>query len=168
MKIEFERSLSKKIRKQIERFEFDVGVLENKPHKDPKETPRFGEPDLGQYAGGPVRKLSRIVGPLTVAEIFVENMKRLNINLLLEPFRKKDDELNRFVTYFLRLVTKKPGTSIKRIENLLQAVVRNPILRKDYGDNSSFAADNKGFDRHLFDTGQMFRNIKARVKRVRR
>jgi hypothetical protein len=103
---------------------------------------------------------------LTTGEILVENMKRLNINLLLRPFQEQNSQIMKFTRYFLQLVTKKPGISIKRVENLLQAIVRNPILQQEYGGNSANTADDKGFDRHLFDTGQMFKAIKARVKRV--
>lgn len=56
--------------------------------------------------------------------------------------------------------------SIKRVENLLQAVVRNPILKLEYGDNTAITADMKGFDRHLFGTGQTFKAIKAKANRV--
>lgn len=66
----------------------------------------------------------------------------------------------------MEMITIKPNMSKKRLENLLQAIVRNPILRLEYGKNTATAADNKGFDRHLFDTGQMFKAITARAKRV--
>lgn len=154
-----------RLEKQIEGFEFEVGVLQDKVHKNPVETPLFGTPVLKEYAGGPIRPTSSTKSELTIGDVLVENMKRLGINLLLEPFQNPDDELNKFTTAFLRYAAAKKG-SLKRVENLLQAVVRNPILRKEYGNNKGFTADNKGFDRHLFDTGQMFKAIRARVKRV--
>ena len=39
-------------------------------------------------------------------------------------------------------------------------------LKKEYGNNKAATADNKGFDRHLIDTGQTFKEIRARAKRV--
>lgn len=91
-------------------------------------------------------------------------MKRLGINILWEPFQKPNSEILRFTTSFLKMAIAKQNT--QRVVNLLQAIVRNPILRQEYGANTSSTADNKGFDRHLIDTAQMFKAIKARVKRV--
>lgn len=89
-------------------------------------------------------------------------MKRLNINLLQAPFKDANNaDIVKFMQAFLKSAV--AGRSMKRVENLLQAVVRNPILRLDYGRNKSSTADAKGFDRHLFDTGQMFQAIKVKV-----
>jgi hypothetical protein len=159
------RSFYKKLEKSIEGYQFEVGVLKDKIHKQPIESPRFGPPNLREYAGGPIRPTSRIPSELTIGDVLVENMKRLGVNLLLEPFQNPDAELNKFTTAFLRYASAKKGT-LKRVENLLQAVVRNPILRQDYGPNKGNTADAKGFDRHLFDTGQMFKAIRAKANRV--
>jgi hypothetical protein len=45
----------------------------------------------------------------------------------------------------------------------LQAIVRNPILRGDYGKNKKETIKRKGFDRYMIDTGQFFNSIIARV-----
>lgn len=166
MKIQLGNKWSKTLKRSIESYEFDVGVLEDKAHKNPIEHSIFGEPQLGSYAGGPVRKMSRLPGEATVGEVLVDNMKRLNVNILLRPFQEKNSEINKFTEYFLRVVLKKSTNGKKRLENLLQAIVRNPILKQEYGPNKSSTADTKGFNRHLFDTGQMFKAIRARVRRV--
>lgn len=159
------KSFKKKLSGKINRFEFEVGVLENKPHNEPQDHGRFEEPKLTSYAGGPVRKQSRQKSEKDTGEILVENMKRLNINLLLRPFQETSSDILKFTKAFLSYAL--DGKSgLKRVENLLQAVVRNPILKKEYGQNKAPTADAKGFDRHLFDTGQMFKAIKAKVKRV--
>jgi hypothetical protein len=49
------------------------------------------------------------------------------------------------------------------LTNAIQAIVRNPILRGDYGRNNLFTQKVKGFNRLMIDTGQFFNNIKARV-----
>lgn len=165
MKLELSGAFLKSLTKSIEGYEFEVGILNDKPHRFPVESPLFGPPNLKDYAGGKIRPTSRIASDLTIGDVLIENMKRLNINLLLEPFQNPDSELNQFTTAFLRFAAGKKGT-LKRVENLLQAVVRNPILRLEYGKNKGTTADNKGFDRHLFDTGQMFKAIIARAKRV--
>lgn len=166
MKLEFSKSFAKKLKGRVERYEFEVGILEDKPHREPMEHGLFGEPNLTTYAGGPVRKATRTAGPQSVGEVLVQNMERLNINLLLRPFQEKNSDILKFTKSFMEMITTRPNMPKKRLENLLQAIVRNPILRKEYGNNSSSTADNKGFDRHLFDTGQMFKEIKARAKRV--
>ncbi|WKV32907.1 putative neck protein [Bdellovibrio phage MAC3UK] len=165
-KIELSKGFAKRLASRIEQYDFEVGILTDGPHYDPVETNLFDSPELGQYAGGPVRKKTRVEGEKTIAEVFVANMERMNTDLLLEPFRSsKNAEITKFTTAFLRLATGGKIT-LKRVENLLQAVVRNPILRQDYGGNTAPTADAKGFDRLLIDTAQMFKAIKARAKRV--
>lgn len=165
MKINLGSSWGKKLQRRVNNVEFEVGVLDDSPHKLPVEQKLFETPQLKTYAGGPVRKTSRQLSGVSVGDVLVQNMERTNTNFLLEPFLKKDSEIMKFTNYFLRYVVGRPGISIKRIENLLQAIVRNPILNQEYGPNDSATADNKGFDRHLFDTGQMFKSIRARMKR---
>lgn len=156
----------KQLKRRVEQYEFEVGVLEDKDHKQPKHHGLLEQPQLGSYAGGPVRKATRESSGVMIGDVLVANQERLNTNLLLEPFQKKDTDLMKFTTYFLRFVCQVKGTSIRRVENLIQAVVRNPILNQEYGQNTATTADNKGFSRHLFDTGQLFKAIKARAKRV--
>lgn len=160
------RTFAKRLKKRIEGFQFEVGVLQDKEHRLAKETPLFGQPDLGSYAGGPVRKATRVGSGKTVGDVLIENQERMGVNLLLEPFKDKSSDMMRFVKAFLISAITKKGTNFKRVENLLQAVVRNPILRGDYGPNSSATADAKGFNRPLIDTAQTFKSITAKVKRV--
>ena len=163
MELKLSRNFTKSMANKVGKYEFEVGVLGTVAHKEPKSNK---EP-AGSYAGGPVRRKSSEGSEGTAGDILVKNMKRLNTNLLSEPFEKKNSDIIRFMKGFFNLVAKR-GMSEKRLENLLQAVVRNPILKKKYGQNTSTTADNKGFDRHLIDTGQMFKAIKAKVKRVSR
>lgn len=131
----------------------------------PKDAPLGKPQETKSYAGGPVRKTSRVRSGKSISEIFIDMQKRLGINLLWKPFEDETTELNRFVKAFLMQAT--GGVrKLKRVENLLQAVVRNPILRLEYGSNKASTADNKGFDRLNFDTGQTFKAIKAKAKRV--
>lgn len=168
MKISLDKKWSKELKRRIDGYEFEVGVLDDKPHMNPVEHSLFETPQLRTYAGGPVRRTSRVPGELSTGDVLVQNMERLNINLLLRPFQEKNSEINKFTQYFLKLALRRPGTTLRRIENLLQAIVRNPILKQEYGTNKPMTADGKGFNRHLFDTGQMFRAIRARVMKVGR
>lgn len=155
------RGWEKRLSKRIEKYEFEVGILEDKEHKNPKTSTTFGEQDLTSFAGGPARKKSSIGSGQKISEVFNANQMRMNTNLLLEPFENKSSDIVKFTKEFLKLVFDASYT--RRVENLLQAVVRNPILRGDYGENSSFTADQKGFNRLLIDTAQTFKAIKARV-----
>ena len=53
----------------------------------------------------------------------------------------------------------------QRILNGMRAVVRNPILRGEYGKNSAKWAAVKGFNDLLMMTGQFFKAIEARFKK---
>lgn len=163
MKLQIGKSWGQKLQKQVGRYAVEVGVLEEKPHMNPVEHGLFEEPLLKSYAGGPVRRTSRVPGPNTIGDVLVQNMERLNINILLRPFQEKNSDILKFTNYFLKYIVGGLGASQKRVENLVQAIVRNPILKQEYGPNSPQTADAKGFNRHLFDTGQVFKNIKARI-----
>lgn len=164
MELKLGNRFVKQLQSRIEGYEFEVGVLDPKPHRDPIETPRFQTPSLGEYAGGPVRRASRKTSGQSTGDVLVSNMERLNINLLLRPFQDQSADINKFTKAFLQSAVAQK--SMKRVENLLQAIVRNPILRGEYGSNKAHTADAKGFDRHLIDTAQMFKAIRARAKRV--
>lgn len=156
-----------RLKSSIEKYEFEVGVLQDKPYKQPVYHGLLDQPQLKTYAGGPVRKTSRENSGKMISEVFLDNMKRLDINLLQKPFQDAGSDIMKFTQRYLKFVVYKQG-NIKRVENLLQAIVRNPILKQEYGENSAWTADSKGFSRHLFDTGQMFKAIVARaVMRVR-
>lgn len=161
MKLGFGKSWTKTLERNIEGYEFEVGVLEDKEHLEPVDQGLYQPPQIRTYAGGPVRKTSRKSSGVTTGDVLVENMERLNTNLLLEPFQKQSSEIMQFTREFLKSAIGKGSPN--RVRNLLQAIVRNPILEQKYGNNSAGTADAKGFDRHLFDTGQMFKAITARV-----
>lgn len=163
MEIKLEKGFIKKLKSKIHAYEFTVGVLNDGPHMAPKHTSLYDEPDLGTYAGGPVRKKSREQSGLTIGQVLTENMSRYGTNFLVEPFLARNNaDITKFANQFLKTAFAEKGNP-KRIENLLQAIVRNPILRGDYGANSSSTADAKGFSRFLIDTGQLFKAIKAKV-----
>ncbi len=62
---------------------------------------------------------------------------------------------------------------IRRIESAARALVRNPIMRKDFGSNAlatikggvgynGYRTQGKGFDWPMIDTGTFFNSIKAK------
>lgn len=164
MKIELDRRFKKKAQGLFGKYEFEVGVLNDKPHREPMRGERGlkGADVIGKYAGGSVRKASRKPSGMSVAEVSAANRDRLGFNYLTEPFEKKNSDIIKFSNEFFKLVFGR--SQKKRCENLLQAIVRNPILRGDYGGNSALTQKIKGFNRGMIDTAQLFKAIRAVVK----
>ncbi len=173
LKIKLDGRFVKEARGRIEKFYFETGVLEDKPHRLPKKRLKGEKTDavglLKTFAGGPARSLSRRKSGLSISQVSERLRKNTGINFYTRPWKKSASKANRdlvrFIRSFMRLITQ--GGKLqekKRLENALQAVVRNPILRGEYGRNSSAAAKAKGFNRFMIDTAQLFRAIKARVR----
>lgn len=141
----------------LEKYDFQVGIFESTAHKEAE--PR----STGTYAGGPVRKASRTNSGKTVSQVSEELRARTGINIFTQPFiAKKNKEIVTFVKEYFDLCAGR--TQKRRVENLMQAIVRNPILRGDYGKNSPLTAKIKGFNRFMIDTAQLFRAITAKIK----
>lgn len=168
--MKFEMKLKERLEKSLHGYNFEVGVLSGQQHFEPMMNDPGKPPQLKSFAGGPARKQSRVPSDLTTGKILIENSKRLGVDLLRAPFKSKNNqEINNFTKAFFTMAlsdTNKQGAirNAKRLINLVQAIVRNPILRGDYGSNKGTTADAKGFDRLLIDTGQMFKNIRARIR----
>jgi hypothetical protein len=166
MKMSLDKRFKSNLKGRFGKYSFEVGVLQDKPHKIPKRGERGlkGTDVMGTYAGGPVRQATRKAGALTVAEVSKANRKRLGFNYLAEPFkgRKQNADIIRFSQAFMKMAFGK--SEPKRTENLLQAIVRNPIKRGDYGGNSKLTQKIKGFNRGMIDTAQLFKAIKAVCK----
>ena len=164
MNIAIDKRFKTKIKGRFEQYQFEVGILEDKPHRVAKIGARGlkGADVTGKYAGGPVRKASRKTEG-TLRSVSKANSKRLGFNYLARPFTKKgDSEIKRFASEFVKLALGR--SKDKRVTNLLQAIVRNPILRGEYGaPNSPLTIAIKTFNRPMIDTGQLFKGIAARV-----
>ncbi len=162
MQLKLDKRFQKNIAGHFGRYRFQVGVLEDKSHKLPKRGVRGlkGQDVISSYAGGPVRKISSIDSGLDISDVSQAFRKHMGFNYLTRPFDKRNRDRVGFTDSFFKLVF---GLgSKKRVENLLQAVVRNPILRGDYGNNSEITKKIKGFNRFGIDTAQLFKNIKAK------
>lgn len=161
MKIELDKRFKDKLKGRFGKYDLRVGILADKPHKLAKRgVPGLkGQEIINKFAGGPVRQVSFKNSGMTISQVSRENRKNLGFNYLLKPFSKKSSDIIKFTNEFFRLAFGK--SEKKRAENLLQAIVRNPILRKEYGSNSKLTKKIKGFDRYMIDTGQLFKNIKA-------
>ncbi len=166
MQLKLGKSFAEKVQARYDRFQMEVGVLQDSPHKLPKERPPGAEnfqSNLTAYAGGPVRKKSRQDGPLTIAQVSAANRDRLGVNYLTEPFKRRDSNIIKFSEAFFKMAAGRAASMQRRVENLLQAIVRNPILRGEYGKQARSTTREKGFVRPMIDTGQLFKAIKGRV-----
>ncbi len=154
--IQLDRRFSTQARGVFEKYNFLVGVLQDREHYLP-------EAGLKSYAGGPVRKTSGQPSGKSVSEVSHDLRARIGINFYIKPFSStKNKDILNFAKSFFDLCAGR--TQAKRAENYLQAIVRNPILRGDYGKNTQATAKIKGFNRFMIDTAQLFRNITAKVQ----
>lgn len=167
MKIFLDKRFKKKLQGRFGKYDLQVGILDDAPYKTPLRGKRGqgGKDVLTNYAGGPIRKKSRIAGKQMISDVSAANRERLGFNYLSKPFEDKSSDIIKFTSEFFKLAFGR--SEKKRCENLLQAIVRNPILRGDYGSNAPLTKKIKGFDRYMIDTAQMFKSLKARCE-VRR
>lgn len=170
MEIKIDSRFAKKVQGMFGKYEFQVGVLKDGAHRYAKVGKRGmgGKDVLGTYAGGPVRKKG-YGSSLSISQVSKANRERLGVNFYTAPFEsdsKSQKDILAFTKAFFDLVFGR--SQQKRAENLLQAVVRNPILRGEYGSQSPITTKIKGFNRPMIDTAQLFKAItsKCRVKRV--
>lgn len=150
---------------EIGKFKFQVGILENKQHYAPMKRligTNNGKPVYAKswynYAGIKLlRQGSKVDGTL----FGVAREMDAAYKWLRKPFElRKNTDLLLVINY---IVDNLNGRNVRQqILNALQAVVRNPILRGDYGRNSQKTAKYKGFNKLMMSTGQLFKNIKAR------
>ena len=133
-----------------------VGVLNNSRHKEAINN------SIKTFAGGPARKEGRASSGTNNKKI--ASFANRQYDVFRKPFRNESSDIVKFSYEFMKMSFGK--STEKRTENLLQAIIRNPILNRIYGGNRQKTAIAKGFDRLLIDTGQFFRSIIAKVKRV--
>ncbi len=168
MLIELDKRFQKRVHGLFGKYEFQVGILEDGPHYEPKRGERGlkGQEIIKRYAGGPAREQTRKASGLNLSRVSAELRRHLGFNYLTKPFEKRSSDIIKFSNEFFKLAFGR--SQAKRAENLLQAVVRNPILRGDYGSNSALTQKVKGFDRLGIDTAQLFKALRARVRMVKR
>lgn len=160
MKIELSKRFKHRFRLRYEKYQFQVGILEDGPHR----TAKSKAAGLKSYAGGPARKVGK-PSDMSVSDVSKAFRERAGGNYLVDPFRKKSSDIMKFTKEFFKMVSLDRFS--KRCENLVQAIVRNPILRGDYGSNSEVTQKIKGFNRFGIDTSQLFKAIKAKTIRKR-
>lgn len=185
--MKIDKRFQKHLRVIFARHAADVGVLEDKPYRLPltmqqarknayrsvlREKEKTGvtykqntfKAKYKNFLGGLARKTGRRTDG-TIAQVSKSLRRNTGINIFIKPFSlPKNRDILVFARRYVESIMR-PARPKKRVENLLQAIVRNPILRGDYGRNSRATAKAKGFNRFMIDTGQLFQNIKARLSR---
>lgn len=150
------KGLSKKMQYQLGKYETEVGLLSDTARKEPK----YGA--FKQYAGKTLLQISHKKSTVTnvqVAEKLDKQYKWLASPFLNPNNKEVVDVVNEIVADMNQQGDK------QRILNGMRAVVRNPILRGEYGKNSAKWAAVKGFNDLLMMTGQFFKAIEARFKK---
>ncbi len=155
MKLELDNRFRDRAKGRFGKYAFEVGVLKDGVHKSALSKKK----GLKTFAGGPARKTGRLASGETIGKVSKANRERTDY--LRKPFKKRSADIIKFSKSFFDLCFGK--TEKQRCINLLQAIVRNPILRGDYGHNRRGTIRAKGFDRLMIDTGQLFTAIRARV-----
>lgn len=180
--IKLDGRFKKQLKLAFKHSQANVGILRDKPHKLPitataarkrswkkdSSADPFTAKVAGMYktyAGGLARRTGK-KSEDTIAGVSEKLRKRTGINFYTRPWKMRSNrEIVRFTKIFVKGLLRPKEVPLRRMENLLQAVVRNPIVRGDYGRNSAVTAKIKGFNRFMIDTAQLISNIKAKVFR---
>lgn len=154
----------KQVNGQIGKFKFEVGILEDKP----KRLPVYGT--INTVKGMQVLKMGKSSKKVTLTQVAEWLDKSpLWLRWLSRPFMSsKNDDVLRVVSDIAKLMNKSTivDSDKRRLINGIQAIVRNPILRKDYRANRLITQRRKGFNHMMVMTGQFFNAIKARLINV--
>lgn len=157
-----DKRFKNRVKARLSKYEFEGGILQDRPYR----TPRPKSQGHGTLRGGPVRRQSNKTRGM-VSD--VSKAMRERTNYLKAPFEKsKTKDYRRLVKELVMLITGRGGKRHRAV-SYFRAMIRNPMLKGQYGKNEPSTVRAKGFNRFMFDTGQLFRNIKAklRVKRGR-
>lgn len=155
MDFKIDKRFKNRISGRYGKYSFGTGV-DNKVHHAPRRPVAYGS-----LQGGPIRKK----GPKTYGTTTLEVAKAMQkkTGFMTAPFRKqRSKDMRAFLQAFFNFASGKGSKS--KVQTALRAVVRNPMLRGDYGRNTRITAKSKGFNRLLFDTGQLFKSILAYVR----
>lgn len=147
------------VQADLDKFTVQVGILEDAPAAKWKGPPRH-------FLGGKANRQAGADQNTTLSEIL--SKFEAVYNLLAGPWKEKGNKEVVQVTQEIQSSLAKSRAQVadrNRFENAAQAVVRNPILRGDYGHNSKAWEETKGFDRLLINTGKLFSRIRARLVR---
>lgn len=153
------------LKKEVEAFESQrvrVGILSDSYARKPKSKSQ----GLSTLKGSsfPRRKIKSANKNLKLSELAAFMDERYGV------FSKAMDNPNnatllKIQKEFLKVLAGGKADE-NQIKNAAIALIRNPILRLDYGSNATATTENKGFNMPMVDTGYFFTNIKAEYTNV--
>lgn len=162
VEFKLEKGIATKLKGRYQGHSLLTGVLNSKYHYAAQRWKPSKPENMKTFLGGKARKQTNVIDG-KMKDIFIEAQNTVGVNLLSAPLKqKKSKDIMSLLNWFFKMV-QGSNSAIKRLENALQALIRNPILRGDYGGNTELTAKIKGFDRLFIDTGQVFKNITAKV-----
>lgn len=143
------------LKKLIESQQIEVGIFNDATRKNVKAG------SFKNFVGGRARQVSRSASVESNADVLKENQEKHQI--LTKPLKDQQNMQKLFERIFLYKLEGKKNDS--RIYNDFLSVWIKPILRQQYGTNTSKTAKTKGFNRFLIDTGQMVKSITLRINK---
>lgn len=153
-----------RVKARYENFDIQAGILQNGPHFTPARKPRGRKLRLTEIDGMQARRKSRIPRG-TIEEVSQDLRRKTGINIFLDPLRKSTPEMKRFRKALLKMFGARKTVDLRKTaEKCLVDVIRAPIRKRQYGPNSILSARTKGFNRLMFDTGQVYQAIRARIR----
>lgn len=153
--LKIKSNIAKKIQKEIGLYNFEVGILQDAPKKLRKKGASKS------FAGLTVSASGKTSTGASLAQVAKFNDNRFG--WLKKPFKiAGNKEVLAVIKEIAAQTFGKKSPDNKRLENAVQAVIRNPILRGDYGNNKRSTIKAKGFDKLGIDTAQFFKAIKAK------
>lgn len=153
--LKIKSDIAKKIQKEIGLYTFEVGILQDAPKKLRKKGASKN------FAGMSINANGKTSTGASLAQVAKFNDNRFG--WLKKPFKLSGNkEVLAVVKEIAAQTFGKKTLNNKRLENAVQAVIRNPILRGDYGSNAASTIKQKGFDKLGIDTAQFFKAIKAK------
>lgn len=142
-----------------------VGVLQKgKPSKRPARPLKRLQLTVGVQRNAVDRRRNPRAAKLEEVAAYLNQQRGLFDEALAKAGNK---ELNQIAQYFADLVLD-PGAAAstkQRLENACRSIVRNPMLRKEYGENAESTAKAKGFNHWGVNTGTLFKAIEAKYGR---
>lgn len=156
LELTVDRRLIRSVRARLEKYELFVGVDDGAHY-----APRYPR-QIGTLKGGDIRKASTKVSG-NVKDVSKAMSDRTDF--YRKPFRRKRSaDYKKLLAAFVDIWSRKTK-SYSRVETAGRALIRNPILRGAYGKaNTPVTAKIKGFSRFMFDTGRLFKSIKAKLR----
>lgn len=154
--------------KTLEGINIHVGIL------DKQKQAKTAKPNTEKMVGNTGQKGRRVGknAEITLGQLAIYLDNRYGVFTdAADNFNNQD--LNVVTQELIKAFSGDPVNE-RRIQNAAIALIRNPIMRKDFGSNAKTTVDGgigyngykvqgKGFDWPMVDTGTFFTNIKAKI-----